>query len=1006
VAAASGRRGRLRVAVSSGVAATSVVVPEAAVKLIGRPRMFVGGHWQTLAPDRRGQLLAYLAVEGEWISRDRLADLLWHELTMIAARRNLRHLVHVIKRRAPVAGLEVTREAMRWSPASDLARTRAALAAGAVEDLREHCSGALLDGFEARVEGPLARWLEVERERLRRRCRDAVLARVREEAAAGRVERAAALAMALVEGEADEEAVLQAVRALRDGGSSELARSLIDRYVRVLARDLHTAPGAEVLQLAETLARRAATVVPAQRHGLVGRADELALIEQWWEAGDRLVTLLGPPGIGKSALARAVAERHVASGARVAAIGMATAKAAPAAAARVARGLGGTADDRAAPERALTRLAEAFDLIVLDDVAASAVMAPLVGAMLRGKAPRLLVVAPEPLRMPEERVLHLDGLAYAGASGGSVGDAAPPALALFVRHAVRGDPTFLLTPQLEASARSLVAAVEGSPLAIELAAGWVGILPLEEIAGRVIADVDFLSDPHRWAPLRHRSLRAAYEHAVEPLDAAARRAFEGLSIFSSSFSLAAASAVGGVSPATVATLVDHALLQRSVADRYAVPSSLRPFARQALQFEPSSHLCAQDALARFAVGRARDALRDDATLTPEAAAALDREQPLLDEACALAVARGSWDDVDDLTRALAAWSEVRGRHGDALQRFAQLLGSIPDTVATCRPWLRRAWLEHGRNPGAAMREVRDLEERGLLGDDLDRVAAERILGTSAWRLGRSVEGRSHLERGLALASRRGHDAWRAILLDGLGLCLAASGSYARAESAQREALMLNERLGTSFQAVQNLINLASHARRRDDHRASVGYARRAVELAEAIDYRPYIAHAQTQLALSLLAAGRPSDAFGAASEAVGRAAREGDGYVRTWSALVLATVAEAEGRTDAPVLLTQGLRSAWAAGDAKQLARGLLIAARFAWARGAADLSALVAAAVEAVPGADASTRRDAAALVRSLPPEGPVSALRALRRRARGLGLAGVLHEFEAAVAAWAAAA
>jgi DNA-binding SARP family transcriptional activator/tetratricopeptide (TPR) repeat protein len=985
----------------AGVTGPGADPDRATVKLLGRPRLFMGGQWRPLPSGRRGQLLSYLAVQDEWVARDRMADLLWHDLTMPDALRNLRHLVHTIGRRAPVPGLEIAREALRWSVDSDVGRFRRAISAGALEDALGLYAGPLLDGFDGRADGTFGAWLDAEREDLRRRHLDAAVALVRSEAVAGRPERAAALAMSLLDGhDVDEERALLAVRALQDAGSTQLARAALERYVGTLGRELGTAPGREILGL---LAALAAPATPTQAHReiLLGRARELDRIDGWFASGDRLVTLLGPPGIGKSALARTASQRCADRGGRAAFIAIAGAPDLRTTASRLARGLGGLIDEREQPERAVAALAESYDLIVLDDVEATAAMAPLVTAVLRSPRPCVLVVATEPLRVATERVLHLQGLQYgSGTDGGQVD--APPAAELFVSLARRRDPAFEVDPERMDLVRRIVAAVEGSPLAIELAAAWVGTLSLDEIERRVAAEPDFLTEPARWAPARHRSLRGAYAHAIRLLGDEERSALQRLAVFSSSFSLDAARSVGRVSPPIVAQLVDRALLRREGDDRYALPNPLRPFVREALQGDPRAEDEACLALMRFGVAFARHGLGDDAIVTPHAVAALDREQHLLVASFAIAAARSAWDAVDDLTRGLAAWFDVRGRHGDALRLFAMHLGARGAAATTPRPWLRRAWLRHWHDPEASIREVLELQQVGGIDDPLDRIAAERILGTSAWRLSRHDEGRHHLERGLALARHAGHDGWCAVLLDGLGLCLAARGSYAVAERAQREALVLNERLGTGYQMVQNLINLASHAQRRADERASVGHAQRAVELADAIGYLPYLAHARTQLAISLLAAGRHTEAFTAAQEAAAGAHRHGDGYVRIWSALVLASAADAAGRPDAPQLLVTGLRSASAAGDTKQLTRGLLTAMQFAVRREAFDLAALLAVAIEAAPGAATSSRREATGVLRSLTSERGIGTTRALRRRGHQLGLPGVEHEFEAAVAAW----
>jgi DNA-binding SARP family transcriptional activator len=702
----------------------------ATLKLLGRPRVFSNGQWRPLPSGRRGQLLAYLALQGEWVARDRLADLLWHDLTMPDARRNLRHLVHTIGRRAPVPGLEVARDALRWSVDSDVERFRVAISSGALQDALGLYAGPLLDGFDGRADGAFADWLEVEREDVRRRHLDAFLGLIRSEAAAGRPERAGALAASLVEDrDVDEEVALLAVRALRDVGSTELARSVLDRYVRTLGREFGATPGEEIVRLSAALAAPA-TVAPARGETLVGRTTELVMIGGWFASGDRLITLLGPPGIGKTVMARAASQRCADGGGRAAFVAMAGAPDVRTAASRLARGLGGLLDERGQPERAVAALADSYDLIVLDDVEVVAAVAPLVSELLQHPRPCLLVVAPEPLRIATERVLHLEGLPYVGELEGASVDI-PPAMELFVSLARRRHPSLTIDPARMELVQSIVAAVEGSPLAIELAAAWVGSLSLEEIERRIVGEPDFLSEPSRWAPARHRSLRAAYGHAVRLLGGEERSALQRLALFSSSFSLDAALSVGQMSPTIVGQLVDHALLRREGTDRYTLPSPLRPFVREALGLVPGAADEVGAALVRFAVDSVRGGLDDDAIVTPHAVASLDREQHLLVTAFRIAAARGAWDDVDHLTRGLAAWFEVRGRHGDALRLFTAHLDATAVAASSPRPWLRKAWLQHWHEPEVSIRDVLEMQRCGSIEDPLDRVSAARTIGTSA-----------------------------------------------------------------------------------------------------------------------------------------------------------------------------------------------------------------------------------------------------------------------------------
>jgi DNA-binding SARP family transcriptional activator len=100
-----------------------------------------------LPADRRGCLLAYLACDGGWVDRDRLAILFWPEADERAAKRNLRQLLLRVRRLDVAAGLEATASTVRWSVPCDVVDFRRALAAGERERAAGVYAGPLLDGF-------------------------------------------------------------------------------------------------------------------------------------------------------------------------------------------------------------------------------------------------------------------------------------------------------------------------------------------------------------------------------------------------------------------------------------------------------------------------------------------------------------------------------------------------------------------------------------------------------------------------------------------------------------------------------------------------------------------------------------------------------------------------------------------------------------------------------------------------------------------------------------------
>src|SRR5690554_2835349 len=102
----------------------------ARLKLLGSAALIEDGGEAPLPADRRGCLLAYLAVEAGWVNRERLALLFWPDADESTAKRNLRQILLRTRRLRSQEDLEVTPDAVRWSVASDVAEFRSALAAG------------------------------------------------------------------------------------------------------------------------------------------------------------------------------------------------------------------------------------------------------------------------------------------------------------------------------------------------------------------------------------------------------------------------------------------------------------------------------------------------------------------------------------------------------------------------------------------------------------------------------------------------------------------------------------------------------------------------------------------------------------------------------------------------------------------------------------------------------------------------------------------------------------
>jgi DNA-binding SARP family transcriptional activator len=267
-----------------------------------------------LPADRRGCLLAYLACDGGWVDRDRLALLFWPDADERAAKRNLRQLLLRVRRLELAEGLEAAPSAVRWSVDCDVVVFRRALAAGERERAVRLYAGALLEGFVVHDVGGFDAWLELERQRLHEVYHEAVTRASDAAASEGRVGDAIDMLRRLLATEPLAEDVLQAyLRALMLDGRRDQAVAAFGRFASLLDDELGLEPLAATRALAEAARRGEAIAVAGPRRQvaaplggrngpqLVAREAETAALRT---AATPVVLVAGEPGVGKTRLLR------------------------------------------------------------------------------------------------------------------------------------------------------------------------------------------------------------------------------------------------------------------------------------------------------------------------------------------------------------------------------------------------------------------------------------------------------------------------------------------------------------------------------------------------------------------------------------------------------------------------------------------------------------------------------------------------------------------------------
>ena len=266
----------------------------------------------------------------------------------------------------------------------------------------------------------------------------------------------------------------------------------------------------------------------------------------------RLLTLVGPGGVGKTRLALAAAERlapRFADGAAVVA-------------------LAGVEPDNPeqVPDLLAMTVAEALAvprtgrhlLVMLDNLEHLPGAAALLTDLLAG-SPGLKLLATSRRRVGTgvEWVLDVPGLGEG------------PAVELFAERARRVRTGFSLEEEGPAVA-AICRLVQGLPLAIELAADLARTLPCQVIADKLGSDLDVLQTTSAARPPRHRSMRAVIEASWRLLDGDQQRALARLSVFRGGFDPAAAEAVAGAEVAMLSALVERSLVDRAEGGRYGL----------------------------------------------------------------------------------------------------------------------------------------------------------------------------------------------------------------------------------------------------------------------------------------------------------------------------------------------------------------------------------------------------------------------------------------------------
>lgn len=798
---------------------------DVALRLFGRCDVHHDGRHELLRAERRCQLLAYLALRRTWVSRDQLAALFWPEHANAAARRNLRKVLHDAQALSWARGLEVQGDNLRWLVATDVQSFEQALAEGRPDAALQLCRGPLCEGLDDPDCPVYTEWLNFERTRLADRRRSAALHQLDNLAP----EPALALASALLDDEPlDEELVAAQLRALLRLGRRHEAQRAYRDFAEELAESLGTEPSADLRRLGERIeqeagfAAAAAPPTPAvdAAHSFIGRMAELQeLPALLLHENCRLLVVTGPGGIGKSRLTKAALpslEPHFAGG-----IGWIplddlsdVAQVPP----RIAQLLDiPLAGADSAAERVIEHLHDRAALLVLDNIEHLDGLPVLMAQLLERTPVKLLATSRHRPGVSGEWLLPLAGLA------GPARDDDPRAgdcesVRLFVTRAQAAQSRFDADPHLPKIA-ALARALGGMPLAIELAAHWVRLLPVSEIVDELCGSIELLArdDDGEERP-EHRSVRATFEQSWRMLAPPEAQALAAMSVFAGSFPLRAARAVAAASVPLLAGLVDKSLLRAEQAgerSRFSLHPLLRQFAAERLGRDAGAE---RDTRARHAAFYGRWlALQEEDLRGPDqrlVLAALDLELPDCSAAWHWAVAETDTEFITGSAIALMYYFEAKGLRKEGLALFRAAQQSLADgdpARGAALATLAQAMSTLSYRAG----DLAAVDQQAARGIDLARRHGVRRalkgcllnLGLAQWQRGEWDAARRQFSEALQLARVDDDEHGIGVFVSALAMVDHDLGNYAQAEGHYREALAIARRRNDSRQLITTLNNL-------------------------------------------------------------------------------------------------------------------------------------------------------------------------------------------------------
>jgi predicted ATPase len=597
-----------------------------------------------------------------------------------------------------------------------------------------------------------------------------------------------------------------------------LAKDPKQRYssTRMLARELAAVRDG----VADMSVRRSdprPNSLPVQRTAFIGRENEAAALRQLLTREDvRLVTLTGPGGIGKTRLALQVAgevAEQFAGG--VTFVALSAVSESNSVISAIAQSLGVRETGNQSPLESLKERVASLDeplLLVLDNFEHLLSAAPVVAQLLTtGLKLKILVTSQAPLHVYGEHEFPVPPLALPDPKAVLTLETLSllPSVALFMERARAIKHEFALTKENAPAIVSICARLDGLPLAIELAAARIKLLPPSAMLDRLESSLTLLTGGARDLPTRQQTLRGTVDWSYSLLNTAEQTLFRRLSIFTGGCTLEAVEAVCdtrgdlGIDVFDgIDSMVDKSLVQQveqaNVETRFVMLSTIREYALERLA-ESDDEPATRRAHAAYYLVLAEEGAKD-ATVHPEWLDRFETEHDNFRKALDYLIKAGDAEWGLRLGTALFRFWETREHLAEGRNTITRLL-ALPGTVD--RPKLRARMLfasavlagEQGDYVCSQQLFEDSLEICLELKDNRGVAVALNALAVNARDRGDLGTATFLFERCAAIWKDLGDTADIARALSNLASVMKFKGEYSKASSLYDECLTLFRQVG-------------------------------------------------------------------------------------------------------------------------------------------------------------------------------------------------------------------